>query len=255
MKIGDKILCPVFTITHIISPTIFEKETLFNIVTIRGKNYLRTEVTKEDVGRPYRDILLKFKMFCTGLSVATVGHFWVEDILMDESLKVIWGEKKAILLLKGKELLNSGPDPLRVEQFRWGKQLIGWIALEYPRVFLYHSMGLYLLRVPTYGDVYPDALLNFFKIVEIVTYKRTMKKAQLKVILAEARNLDIKVLDEREIKKYYEIRGRDVAHDWGKSKPIDREDVINCKHLAEEFIISDRHKRIKKVESGMGVKP
>lgn len=246
MRIGDNILCPIFSITHVISPMIFEKETLFNIVRIGGRNYLRTEVSKEDVGRPYRNILLKFKMCCTGLSVATVGHFWVEDILMDENLKVIWGRNRAILLLKGKEILNSGPAPLRVEQFRWGKQFIGWISLEYPRVFLYHSMGLFLLRVPVYEDVYPEALLNFFKIIEIVTYKRTMKKAQLKVILAESRRLDIKALDEEEIKKYYRVRGRDVAHDWGKTEPIGREDVINCKHWAEEFVISDRHKRIRK---------
>ena len=75
-----------------------------------------------------------------------------------------------------------------------------------------------------------------------------MKNPGLRVILAEARRLDIKALDEEEIKKYYRVRGRDVAHDWGKTEPVGREDVINCKHLAEEFIISDRHKRIKKVK-------
>ena len=39
-----------------------------------------------------------------------------------------------------------------------------------------------------------------------------------------------------------------MVHDWGKTESVGREDVINCKHLAEEFIISDRHKRIKKVK-------
>ncbi len=248
MKIGDNILCPIFSITHVISPTIFENEELFNLVTINGRNYLRIKISKDDVGRLHRDILLKFKLFCTGLSVATVGHFWVDDILVNENLEVIWGGKKAVLLLKGKELLDSGPQPLRIEQFGWGKQLVGWISLEYPKVFLYHSMGLFLLRVPVYEDIYPEALLNFFKIIELVTYKRTMKKPQLRVILAEANRLDIKALDEEEIKKYYRVRGRDVAHDWGKTEPIGREDVIDCKHCAEEFIISDRHERISKVK-------
>jgi len=242
MKVGDAILSPIFSISHEITPSMFEQFELFSITTINKKNYLRTKINQEDLEKPGR-VVSKFRMFCTGLSVVTIGHFWVDDILLNENLEVIWGEKKAISLLKGIEISDTGPESLRLEQFKWGKQMVGWIASEYSRVFLYYEMGLFLLRVPIYGNVYPEALLNFFKIIELVTYKSTMKKAQLKVILSEAKRLGIGALDEKEIKKYYRIRGRDVAHDWGKTEPVSREDVINCKHFAEEYIIIDMKNR------------
>jgi len=248
MKVGDNVFCPFHSITHLINSSLFENETLFNIVNVKGKDYLRTEVSEYDLNRPTQDILLKFKLFCAGLSVATVGHFWVEDKLLDSNLRVILGEQTALVLLKGKELPDSGPSDLRVEQFGWGKQLVGWISSQYPHVFMYYSLGLFLLRVPSLENVYPEALLNFFKIVEIVTYTRSKKNAQLNVILSEAKSLDIKALNKTEIKKYYKVRGRDAAHDWGKTEPVEREDVINCKHVADEFIIADRKERINKVK-------
>ncbi|MFC1907341.1 hypothetical protein ACFLW8_04580 [Chloroflexota bacterium] len=245
MKVGDYILSPIFSISHKITPWMFEQVELFSITTINNKNYLRTKITQEDLEELGR-VLSKFQFFCTGLSVVTIGHFWVDEILMNENLEVIWGEKQALSLLTGIEISDTGPESLRLEEFNWGKQMVGWIAFEYSSVFLYYDMGLFLLRVPRYGNVYPEALLNFFKIIELVTYKRTMKKAQLKVILSEAKRLGIRTLDEKEIKKYYRIRGRDVAHDWGKTEPVSREDVINCKHFAEEYIIIDMKNRRRK---------
>lgn len=242
MKVGDYILSPIFSISHEITPSMFEQVELFSVTTVNKKNYLRTKLVQEDFEEPTR-LLSKFQMFCTGLSVATIGHFWVDDILLNENLEVILGENKVISLLKGIEISDTGLESLRLEQFNWGKQLVGWIASEYSMVFLYYDMGLFLLRVPRYGNVYPEALLNFFKIIELVTYKRTMKKPQLKVILSEAKRLGLGTLDKQEIKKYYRIRGRDVAHDWGKTEPVSREDVINCKHFAEEYIITDMKNR------------
>ena len=105
------------------------------------------------------------------------------------------------------------------------------------------------MRVPILANVYPEALLNFFKIIELVTYKRTFKNANLNTILLEARRLEIKSLDEKEIRKIYRIRSSDAAHDWGRTEPVSREEVINCKHCAEEFVISDRLKRSRKGKS------
>ena len=65
----------------------------------------------------------------------------------------------------------------------------------------------------------------------------------MKVILRECRNLKITMLDEKEIKEFYEIRGRDAAHDWGNGKPVGRKEAVECKMWAEEFIVRDMVER------------
>lgn len=239
MNVGDSILCPIFSITHVIAPIVANRENVFEIVRIDGKNFLKTKITQEDLGRPYGEILLKFKVCCTGLSVATIGHFWVQDALMNETLDTIWESSKAISLVKDREIDERGPLNIKVKDFNSGEQLMAWISINYPRVILYHSMGLFLLRSTSIENVYPEALLNFFKIVEIVTHKRTMKKPKLKVILKESRYLKIAALDEKEIEDFYEIRSRDAAHDWDHVVPVSRKAVVECKMWAEELIVKD----------------
>lgn len=246
MNIGDSILCPVFSITHVIAPIVANRENIFEIVRIGEKNFLKTKITEEDLGRPYGKILLKFKICCTGLSVATLGHFWVQDILMNEKLETLWESSKAIYLVKDREIDGRGPINLKVENFNSGEQLMAWISMNYSRVILYHSVGLFLLRSTSIEDIYPEALLNFFKIVEIVTYKRAMKKPKLNVILKESKDLKIVVLEDEEIKKFYEIRCRDAAHDWGEVKPVSRKEVVECKMWAEELIVRDMIDRRKR---------
>lgn len=200
MNIGDSILCPIFSMTHVISGLVPTKENVFNIVRIGEKNFLEHKITKDMVGRPYGEILLRFKICCTGLSVATIGHFWVEDVLFNEKLETIWESSKNIPLVVDKEILRSGPGTLRIEDVNSGEQLMAWISFSYPRVIIYHSMGLFLLRSVSSEYVYADTILNFFKIVEIIVYSRTTNKPTLKAILEESRNLKIAVLDEKEIK-------------------------------------------------------
>ena len=58
MNIGDSILCPVFSITHVIAPIVANRENVFEIVRIDGKIFLKTKITEGDLGRPYGEILL-----------------------------------------------------------------------------------------------------------------------------------------------------------------------------------------------------
>lgn len=247
MNIGDSILCPIFSMTHVIGDLVPNKENVFKIVRIDGNNFLEHKITKEMVGRPYGEILLRFKICCTGLSVATLGHFWVPDVLMNDKLETIWESSKNIPLVIDKEISKSGPETLSVQDFNSGEQLMAWISFSYPRVIIYHSMGLFLLRSTSSEYVYADAILNFYKIVEIIVHSRTMNKPTLKVILRESRHLKIAVLDEKEIREFYKIRSRDAAHDWGKVETVGRKEAVECKMWAEEFIVRDMVERKKLV--------
>ncbi len=247
MNIGNSILCPIFSMTHVIGDLVPNKENAFKIVRIDGNNFLEHKITKEMVGRPYGEILLMYKICCTGLSVATLGHFWVGDVLMNDKLETIWESSKNIPLVIDREIAESGPGTFRVQDLNSGEQLMGWISFSYPRVFIYHSIGLFLLRSTSSEYVYADAMLNFYKIAEIIVHSRTMNKPTLKVILSESRHLKIAVLDEQEIREFYKIRSRDAAHDWGKVEPVGRKEAVECKMWAEEFIIRDMAERKKLV--------
>ena len=251
MKIGDNILCPVFSLSNKIAPFVPNRDNVFGIVKVNGNNFLKKQITKEDLGRYYGDIFLKFKICCVGLSVATIGHFWVQEILLNENLETIWEGSKAIVLVKDTEIDENGPRIMKVSNFNSAEQLMAWISMNYSRVVLYYSMGLFLLRSTLIENTNPEALLNFFKIIEIVVYKRTNKKPKLRVILKENKKLNIEMLDEKDIKDFYEIRGRDTAHDWGKSKPVGRKEVVECKMWADELIIRDFADRGKEYKAKM----
>jgi len=168
MNIGDSILCPIFSITHKIGDLVPAKESAFKIVRINGSNFLETKITKEMFGKPYDEMLWRFRLCCTALSVATVGHFWTPDVLMNDKLETIWESSNNIPLVIDTEISKMGPGILSVQDLNSGVQLMAWISFSYPRVFIYHSMGLFLLRLISYEYVYADAILNFFKIVEII---------------------------------------------------------------------------------------
>ncbi len=222
MEKGDVILCPVFSIANV-PKTIVGQDLVHELVTKNGQYFLRYRVSEKDLGQSYEEMLLKFRFFCTGLSVATIGHFWVQDVLLNEDLQPIWERKKVLRLEVDKEIEPTGPKPLTVKQFIHGENVVYWIATNYPRVFNYHYIGLFLLRSSLPAEyLYADVLLNFFKIVELVTYKRSKKKPELDVILAESKTLKITALDESEMRKFYIVRSRDSAGRelLSKNKPI-----------------------------------
>ncbi len=246
MKKGDVILCPVFSIANI-PKTIVGEVLYWELVTKQGQYFLRYRVSEQDLGQSYEEILAKFRLFCTGLSVATIGHFWVQDVLFNEDLKPIWERKKIIELEVDREVDSDGPKPLTAKNFVSGHNLTVWIAKNYPRVFIYHALGLFLLRSSFSSEyLYADVLLNFFKIVELVTYKRAKKKPGLGIILKECKALKITVIDEPEIREFYKVRSRDSAHDWDKVCPLTRRKALECKMWADELIIRDMLDRSKK---------
>lgn len=246
MKKGDVIFCPIFSIANVPKP--IEGEGLIHeLVTMKGQWFLRYRVYEEDLGQSFEDIFLKFRFFSTGLSVATLGHFWVEDVLLDGNIQSIWKRRKAINLEVDKEIDRGGPVPLTVKEFVRAEDVTYWIARNYPRVFNYHHIGLFLLRSALATEyLYADVLLNFFKIVELVTYTRARKPPRLKILLQESKKLNIASVEASEIKQFYYLRGRDAAHDWDKVRGITRRRAVECKMWAEELIIMDMIDRSQK---------
>jgi len=246
MKKGDVILCPIFSIANV-PKTIVGQGLIHELVTIKGQYFLRYRVNEQDFGLSFEKMFLKFKFFCTGLSVATRGHFWVQDVLLNENLQPLWKRKKVLSLVVKREIEPGGPKPLTVKEFFSGGDVTYWIATNYLRVFIYHDIGLFLLRSSLPAEyLYADVLLNFFKIVELVTYTRTKRKPKLDVILQESKTLKITALDVQEMKKFYHLRGSDAAHDWDEVRGVTRQKAIECKAWAEELIICDMLDRSKR---------
>lgn len=246
MKKDDVILCPLFSIASV-PKTIVGKGLIYELIEKNGLYFLRYRVKEKDLGLPYEAMLLKFRFFCTGLSVATVGHFWVKDVLFNENFQSIWEREKIIELEADKEIDPAGPTPLTDSDFTAGHRVTYWIAKNYPRVLNYHYIGLSLLRSSLSTEyLYADVLLNFFKIVELVTYKRVKKKPDLDLILQESKALKVEALDESEMREFYIVRSRDSAHDWDKVRRVTRRKALECKMWAEELIIRDMVDRSKK---------
>ena len=254
MKKGDVILCPLFLIANV-PKTMVGQALRWELVIKQEQYFLRYHVREKDLGRSYEEILLECRLFCIGLSVATIGHFWVQDVLLNEDLQPIWERKKVLRLEVDKEIDPGGPKPLTVTHFISGQNLAVWIAKNYPRVFIYHDIGQFLLRNSFPGEyLYADVLLNFFKIVELVTYKRAKKKPRLDVILQECKALKIAAIDESEMREFYEVRSRDSAHDWDKVRPVTRRKAIECRMWADELIIRDMIDRSKKPSITLEIK-
>jgi len=239
MEKGDVILCPVFSIANV-SKTIVGQGLVYELVTKNGQYFLRYRVSEEDLGLSFEQMFVKMKFHCTGLSVATIGHFWVQDVLLNKELQPIWERRKVLDLVVDKEIDASGPIPLTVKEFVFAQDVTAWIAINYPRVFNYHHIGLFLLRSSLAGEyLYGDILLNFFKIIELVTYARTKRNPKLGPILHESKTLKIIALDVKEMKEFYQLRCSDAAHDWDKVRGVTRRKAIECKMWAEELIIYD----------------
>ena len=246
MKLGDVILCPVLSIADSLKP-IEGSGVLCELIEKNGHYFLKYRINKEDLKHSYEQMFLKFRFICIGLSVATIGHFWVQDVLLDEELKPLWTRKKSLQLIVNKEIAPSGPSPLTVINYALGEDLTAWIALNYPRVFTYYTIGLFLLRSSLPVEyLYADVLLNYFKIIELVTYKRTKKKPELDVIISDSMTLNIACVDEADIRKFYVVRSRDSAHDHDKVEGINRQQAVECKMWVDELIMRDMIARAKK---------
>jgi len=248
VKKDDVVLCPIFSIGRRMRAMSGEV-LLHELVRVNQQWFLKYRISEDDLRLGFREILMKFRFFCTALSVATLGHFWVGDELLNEKLQIIWKGKKSIRLVVDREISPSGPLPLKGEEFFRGEDAEYWIAVNYPQVFMYHHIGLFLLRSNFETEyLYAEVLLNFFKIVEIVTFVRTGKRPNVNAILKEHRKLKSKYvvmrdIEESEIREFYSIRGRDAAHDWGKVRGVSRAKALECKLWAEALIMVDMKDR------------
>jgi len=250
LKKDDIVFCPIFSIGHKLKP-ISGEVFLCELAKVNKRWLLTYRIEEQDLGRGFEIIFLKLRFFATGLSVATNGHFWVADVLVNKDLKPIWERRKSIKLVVNREISLSGASPLTAEEFVKGGNVGGWIATNYPRVFNYHHIGLFLLRSSLATEyLYADILLNFFKVVEIVTFARARKKPELDVIMEEHRKLknknpNLTDIEESEIKEFYILRGRDAAHDWDNVRGITREKAIDCKLWSEAMVLMDMEDRAK----------
>jgi hypothetical protein len=252
MKKDDVMLCPIFSIGHRLKPITSEVPggVLFHeLVTMNNRWFLTYRIDEQDLGRGFAPIFLKFRFFSTGLSMATTGHFWVDDVLLNRELQPIWERKKSIKLVVDREISQSGPSPLTAQEFVRAGDVEFWIAKNYSRVFNYHHIGLFLLRSNLATEyLYADILLNFFKVVELVTFARARKKPDLDAILKEHRNLRNKKLnptdiEESEIEEFYILRCRDAAHDWDEVRGITRKKALDCKLWSEALVLMDMEDR------------
>ena len=114
------------------------------------------------------------------------------------------------------------------------------IARLYPRVFLYHYIGLLLLRTPLVAyELNAEILLNFFKIGELITASRTGRKPTLNRIYAATEQLMKDAYTRAEINEFWIVRSRDAAHDYQQSQNIERKLAVDCKLWAEELVVKD----------------
>ena len=184
-------------------------------------------------------LYVKMEMYITGLSIGTVTHCWLSDYIYDENGKEVWRKPRTIAMVVDKEGDPLSREDTSPNMTSFMTDLTFHISRHYPRVFLYHYIGLLLLRTPLVGhDLNREILLNFFKIAELVTATRTDKKATLKVISLTSRELYSHYNDSR-IKEFWIVRSRDAAHDHRQAQNVSRELATDCKLFAEELIFRD----------------
>jgi hypothetical protein len=221
----------------------------FGITAINNIPYLTYELQEGDRDFTWGTIFRKLQMFCSALSISSLGHFWTERLLVDDSLRTIWEQPRSLYLVADKEIDKEGPSDITVGQLALADGVTYWVAKNYPRVFIYHRTGLWLLRSNFPAEyLYSEVLLNFYKIVEAVSKSRTGKKPKLDVVLEVCHDLKTTGYSDQEIRSFYNIRSRDAAHDWGKAQPISREVAVECKLLAEQVVLYDMLDRFPEIK-------
>jgi hypothetical protein len=216
-----------------------------------GWPFLSYRMDEQD-DKDWTSLYTKLSAFATALSIATFGHFWLDDRVFDEQGRVVWERPRAIRLILEKEGDPEAPYEIDTGLAVGMIDLLYHISTHYPRVLLYHDVGRYLLRTPYPGHEFnADILLNFFKIGEVVTASLLQVKPRLADIQRASRDLGIKHFSDAEIKRFYSVRSRDAAHDWLQAKPIPRELAVDCKMWSELMIFKDwRHRGVPVVKRG-----
>jgi len=216
-----------------------------------GWPFLSYTVNEKD-DKAWSFLHAKLSSCVTALSIATSGHFWLDDRIFDEQGRILWERPKAVRLIVDKEGDPEAPDEVDTDLATAMFDLLYHINTHYPSVLLYHDVGRYLLRTSYPGHEFnADILLNFFKIGEVVTASLLQVKPKLADIQRASRELGIKHFSDTEIKRFYTVRSRDAAHDWLQTKPIPRELAVDCKMWSEAMIFKDwMHRGVPVVKRG-----
>jgi hypothetical protein len=118
--------------------------------------------------RSWELLYMKMQTFITGLSIGTITHCWLSDYIYDENGYEVWRKPDTIRMIVEKE---GDPQELEPTPSQMASTMIDLslhISRFYPRVFVYHYIGLLLLRTPLLGfNLNAEILLNFFKIGEL----------------------------------------------------------------------------------------
>jgi hypothetical protein len=192
-------------------------------------------------------IYVKMRSFLTSLSIATFGHCWPGERIFCDN-EVLWTRPKVLPIVVDKEGDPGQPREVSTAEAVRLMELEAHIATHYPEVWFYEETGLYLLRnsYPPW-QFYSEVLLNFFKIGELVTATRYKPRPGVRDILRASKDLGVIGCSDAEIRQFYKVRSRDAAHDWGRSRPVSREQAVECKLWAEQMVYLDWWKHGSKV--------
>lgn len=192
-----------------------------------------------DFERTWEILYIKMETFITSLSIGIFSHCWLSDYLYDEDGREVWRKPGTIRMVVEKEGDPLEKEPTPAHMATTMIDLSVHISKFYPRVFLYHYIGLLLMRTPLVGfNLNGEILLNFFKVGELLTTSRTGAKPTLKNINAVTKALDGSY-SASEVREFYKVRSRDAAHDYQQAQNIERELAIDCKLWSEELIVRD----------------
>ena len=182
---------------------------------------LRLRVTEAE--RTWEQLYIKMEWFVSGLSIGTLTHCWLSDYIYDESGHEVWRKPGTLEMVVEKEGDPQEREDTPANLMPLMVDLSLHVALNYPRVFVYHHIGLLLLRTPLVAyNLNAEVVLNFFKIGELVTATRTGKKPTLQSILYTSAELEVPYT-KCEISDFYKVRSRDAAHDHRQVQHIKRE--------------------------------
>jgi hypothetical protein len=211
-----------------------------------GRRGLWYQVDKDDLkagdASDWAFIWIKMSYQVETLAILTLGNLWIGNRLWSDS-KVVWDRPRGVPLVPEKEY-SSEPVSIRetfgdVELGVVAVNLHYHIATNFPRAWAYHNVGCYLLRTSFPGHEYhADALLNFFKIGEMLAALMYSVNPELKHIQQATRELGLSDhFTDDDVKNFYRVRSRDAAHDWLTAENVEREDAVDCKMWAEDMLI------------------
>ena len=185
-------------------------------------------------------IWVKIGKLVETMSILTIGNLWIGNRLWSDR-KMVWERPRGVPLVPEKEYTTKEVE-LHIPGVPFGVGVVNLqfhIAINFPRAWIYHETGCYLLRSSFPGhDFSADSLLNFYKIGEMITAKLYTVKPSLKDVQTASHELGITQITSQDIKNFYKVRSRDAAHDWLTAEHVQREDAVDCKMWAELMIIS-----------------